>query len=155
MSVGHQTSLMRSIGRGPLWTEFESSQRTSLLLDVRLPPLGPAFIAKGKIGRHFKSISRNGLILSMSTIPLRELSDSVPIRLRLAVWHRWHAQNEPATPYGLLLHARPLQITSAQSRERLARAEVAKSHSTDASLSLELGGERFLVFFSEPSTDSP
>ena len=69
------------------------------------------------------------------------------IRLRLAVWHRSHVQNEPAMPYGLLLHVRPLQVVSRQSRERRYRAEVIDSHSTHAALSLELGGERFLNIF--------
>lgn len=66
-----QTSLMRSIVRGPLWTEFESSPSTSLFLNVTLGPFGPAFIAKGKVGHHFKSISRNGLIILMSAAPLQ------------------------------------------------------------------------------------
>ena len=47
-------------------------------------------------------------------------------------------------PCGLLLHVRPLQIISTQSRESRYRAEVAASHSTHAALSLEFGGERFL-----------
>jgi len=50
-------------------------------------------------------------------------------------------------PYGLLLHVRPLQVVSRQSRERRYRAEVIDSHSTHAALSLELGGERFLNIF--------
>jgi hypothetical protein len=136
--------MMRSIARGPLWDEFEPSRRTSLLLDVTFPPLGPAFIAKGKVGHHFKFISRNGLILVMSTLALRDLPDPVTIRLRLAVWHRSDLQNEPAMAYGLLLHARPLHITGIESRERLYRSEVNSSHPSDAALSLELGGERFL-----------
>ena len=50
-------------------------------------------------------------------------------------------------PYGLLLHVRPLQTISTQSRESRYRAEVIDSHSTDAALSLEFSGERFLNIF--------
>lgn len=140
---------MRSIARGPLWSEFEASQRTSLLLDVTLPPLGPAFIPKGRVGRHFKFISRNGLILMMSAVPLKELAESASVQLRLSIWHSSHLPSKPALPYGLLLHARPLQTISTQSRESRYRAEVTASHSTDAPLSLELGGERFLNIFAK------
>lgn len=100
---------MRSIVRGPLWDEFEASQRTSLLLNVKLPPLGPAFIPKGKVGRHFKSISRNGLVILMSTFPPRDVPNSTAVHLRVAVWHRSHLQDDPAMAYGLLLHVQPLQ----------------------------------------------
>jgi hypothetical protein len=146
MAVGNQTSLMRSIARGLLWSEFESS-RTSLLLDVTLPPLGRAFIPKGKIGRHFEFISRNGLVILMSAVPPKELQNPTAVRLRVAIWHRAHLHTEPTTPFGLLLHAQPLQIIATQARERLYRAEVTASHSADADLSLELGGERFLNIF--------
>jgi hypothetical protein len=71
----------------------------------------------------------------------------VTIRLRIAIWHRSHLQNDPATAYGLLLHVQPLQGISTHSRERRYRAEVTASHSSDAALSLELGGERFLNIF--------
>jgi hypothetical protein len=144
MAVGNQISLMRSIARGPLWTEFESSRRTFLPLGVALPPLRPAFIPKGKIGRHFKSVSRNGLILLMTTASTDDLQYSTAVRLRIAIWHRAHLHTESATPYGLLLHAQPLQIISTKSHQRLYRAEVTASHSAGAALSLELGGERFL-----------
>jgi hypothetical protein len=105
---------------------------------------GPAFIPKGKVGRHFKSISRNGLVILMSTFPPRDVPNSTAVHLRVAVWHRSHLQNDPAMAYGLLLHAQPLQGISTHSRERRYRAEVTASHSSDAALSLELGGERFL-----------
>jgi hypothetical protein len=136
--------MMRSMARGPLWDESEASRRASLLLNVTLPPLGPAFIAKGKVGRHFKAISRNGLVILMSTFPPRDVPNSTAVRLRVAVWHRSHLQHEPATPYGLLLHAQVLQITGTLPHDRVYRAEVTASHSSDAALSLELGGERFL-----------
>jgi hypothetical protein len=142
-----QSSLMRSIARGPLWIEFESAHRTSLLLDVALCPLGPAFIAKGKVGRHHKSISRNGLIILMSAAPLQELLDATLLRLRLAIWHRSHLPNDPATPYGLLLNVRLPRITQKQVGESGYRTLIAAAHARDAALSLELGGGRFLNFY--------
>jgi hypothetical protein len=144
MAVGNQISLMRSIACGPLWTEFESSQGTSVLLNVTLPALGPTFIAKGKVGRYFRFISRNGLILLMSTTSTDDLQYATAVRLRIAIWHRSHLRTEASVPYGLLLHAQPLQTISAQSDEAPYRAEVTALHSANAVLSLELGGERFL-----------
>ena len=144
MALGNQISLMRSIACGPLWTEFESSRGTSVLLNVTLPALGLAFIAKGKVGRYFKSISRNGLILLMSATSPDHLQYATAVRLRIAIWHCSHLRTEAAVPYGLLLHPRPLQTTSAQSEEGLYRAEITASHFANAALSLELGGERFL-----------
>ncbi len=103
-----------------------------------------AFIAKGKVGRYFKSISRNGLILLMSATSTDDLQYATAVRLRFAIWHRSHLRTEAAVPYGLLLHPRPLQTISAQSDEGLYRAEITASRFANAALSLELGGERFL-----------
>jgi hypothetical protein len=83
----------------------------------------------------------------MSAVPLKELAESASVQLRLSIWHSSHLPSEPAMPYGLVLHALPLQVISTQSRESRYRAEVTASHSTDAALSLELGGERFLSIF--------
>jgi hypothetical protein len=151
--ISQTSSMLRSIARGPLWEELESSAHTSPLLDVTLPQLGPAFIAKGKIGRHHKSISRNGLILMMSTVPLPNLAGT-GARIRLSIWHRSHLPGERAQAYGLLLHVEARQAPSRTSHTNPHTAEIGASHDADALLSFELGGGRFLNFFAAPRNDA-
>jgi hypothetical protein len=142
-------SLAGSLASGPLWVEFESSAQSSLRFDAAFCPLGSCFIPKGNIGRHFQSISRNGLILLMSTTPAREFGQGALVHLRLSIWHRAHLPGEAAAPYGLLLHAQDLEpVESHASAGPLYRAEIAPAPLSTRVLSVALGAGRFLNFAS-------
>lgn len=145
-------SFLRSIARGPLWREIENSWRTSHWLEAALPPLGAAFISKGKIGRHFRAVSRNGMVLLIGAEQHAEIS-AARMRLRMSIWHRAHLPNEAAEPWGILLYAQrgeangPAAIPAAGHRGLIASLDA--DHAPDSALSIELGGQRVLNFFSE------
>jgi hypothetical protein len=140
---------LHQIARGPLWREFESSSQTSLALDVVLGPLTQAFIAKGKVGRHHRFISRNGLVLVMGVEPLGEM-ERRRVRLCVSIWHRSHLFGEPPRPWGILVRvhcAGQLEIPSVRERtSTLLRAELTSVHAPDAALSIDLGAGRVLSF---------
>jgi hypothetical protein len=138
-----------SIAQGPLWVEFRESDETSVTLNAVLCPLGRAFIDKGKIGKHYRSISRNGLVLLMSRHSVEELENAA-IRVRFSIWHQSHLRGERATPRGILLCA---NIPEAASREGdqmgdFMRTVVARESVAEAALSIDLGAQRSLNFLS-------
>jgi ferredoxin len=138
---------LRTIVRGPLWEEFEAFCRSSLPLEVCFCHLERAFVPKGQVGRHFRSISRNGMVLMLSPRPTYELDDQ-QLHLRLLIWHRSHLPREPATPWGILLFARASKATDGPKSERsIFVVALEDSHDATAALSAELGGARVLNFF--------
>jgi hypothetical protein len=140
---------LRSIVRGRLWEELEASRRPSISLEVSLCRLERSFMLKGQVGRHFHSISRNGLVLLLSSRPVEEL-DNLQLHLRLSIWHRSHLPREPATPWGILLFAQASAAPYGLNREPpTLLTTLADSHATAAALSIELGGARVLNFFHE------
>ncbi len=138
-------SLLRSVVWGPLWNAFRESGQTSLAVDAILCSFGRAFISKGQIGVHYRAISRNGLVLLVSPDPPSRL-DGVRARLRLAVWHRAFLRNEPAEPWGILLHATPQISRHAEGVSDLLQAAIEREALRAAALSIDLGGERILNF---------
>lgn len=142
-------NFLRSIARGPLWDDIENASRTSSWLDVALPPLGPAFISKGKMGRHFRAVSRNGLVLLICAEPHPEIG-AKRMRLRLSIWHRAHLPGEAAEPWGILIYAQRCQGNGSPAiANRSLMALLDDDHAADCALSIELGGRRVLNFFTK------
>lgn len=140
---------LRSIAQGPLWREMEKSSRTSLSIETTLPPLSPAFLPKGQMGRHFRAVSRNGQVLLMSPQPLGEMEHR-RVRLRVSIWHRAHLPREAPGPWGLLLFARALEVSAGPGVQfPVLAAALGGAHACEAALSVELGGGRFLNFLPE------
>lgn len=143
--------LLRAIAHGPIWNHFRKSGKTSVMLDAILCPLGRAFIGKGKIGSHCRSISRNGLVLLMSRSSVAEL-ENVRVRVRLAIWHRSHLRGERAKPWGILMCVNTLEGSrkSDQIGDFL-RTAITQKPIAEAALSIDLGGERSLNFLAPDS----
>jgi hypothetical protein len=76
-----------------------------LTIQVLLCDLRPRFIAKGRVGKGYRAIARNGRVLLATDRPLEEMADLL-CRLRLQAWHRAILPGDPAEPYGTLVCAR-------------------------------------------------
>ncbi|MGH9684841.1 MAG: hypothetical protein ACRD4S_14660 [Candidatus Acidiferrales bacterium] len=142
---------LSSIAAGSLWSEFDSGIWSSMLLDVTLPPIASAFIAKGKVGRYNRAIARNGMVLLLSSCELPKLERS-RIRMRISIWHRVVLPGDRPAPHGLLFVADAfkgggMQGGNAQDSALQSLAgSLSGSHDTSALLSIDLGGGRFLNF---------
>ena len=142
---------LRAIAHGPIWNHFRKSGKSSVMLDTILCPLGRAFILKGKVGSHWRSISRNGLVLLVSRSPIAEL-ENVRVRVRLAIWHRSHLHAERAKPWGILLCANTLEGSrKSDQMGDFMRTAIAREPVAEAALSIGLGGERTLNFLAPDS----
>jgi hypothetical protein len=66
--------------------------------------LRPRFLAKGKAGRGYRAIARNGRVLLASDCAVAELSGRIA-QVRLQTWHRAILPFEPPESYGVLVVA--------------------------------------------------
>jgi hypothetical protein len=139
-------TFLREIARGPLWRNFQSSLETSISLDVELCSLNGVFIPKGRVGRHHRAISRNGLIILMSPRLLADYQSTL-VQLQLAIWHRTTLKGELPKPWGILLCIRdPRVLPDGARTQSLLKATLDSTSHSAARLSLDLGGERFINF---------
>src|SRR5262245_28201702 len=91
---------------GPLLRE---AGRLPLSLRVCWGDLRPRLIDKGRAGRGYRAIARNGRVLWASDVPLAELPSRVT-RLRIQTWHKVILPGEAPEPYGVLLCIRSEQM---------------------------------------------
>ena len=137
-------SLLQSIAQGPIWKDFEEAHRSSILLDAALPCLAPAFESKGRIGRHFRAVSKNGQVLLLTPREAGEMEDAIT-RLRLSIWHRPNHSGEKPEPWGISLCALA-NCTGFAAQPRLLFAKLDHGQARGAALSIALGDERFVNF---------
>jgi hypothetical protein len=124
---------------GPL-----ASASEPLVLTARLGELRPRFLPKGRVGRGYRAIARNGRVLLASDRPVTELAGRV-VRLRVQTWHRAILPGEPPEPYGLLLCVREAEAggEAAHTAELVARVRMPEGV---ARLVLDVGGGSVLAF---------
>lgn len=141
-----RVEFLRNIAQGPIWREMES-RGSAAILRARLGDFGASLIAKGKVGRHFRAISRNGLVLWMSALPMSECCDAM-LRLRISIWHRASLPGERPSPWGLLVYVEPCPSAAAGSPppQPLYDGRFGSCASPNAALSIELSDRRFLNF---------
>jgi hypothetical protein len=126
-----------SLLQGPLWRE---GGPWPLLLSAVLCDLRPRFLDKGRAGRGYRAIARNGRILLASPLPLAELAGR-PARLRLQTWHRAILPGDRPEPSGLLLCVDASADGAADYTTRLV------PHAEQPfALALDVGGGRVLEF---------
>ena len=100
------------------------------------------FLAKGRVGRGYRYIARNGRVLLASDLLLAELSGRI-VEARFQIWHRAILREDPAQPYGVLLVVRG----SATPREGvLYNTRLVDKPAEPYALALALGGETVLEF---------
>jgi hypothetical protein len=100
------------------------------------------FLSKGRIGRGYRAVGRNGRVLLASDRPLTELVDR-QVGLRLQTWHKRILLDWPPEPYGVLLCVRALEQLEAKLRYT---ACLAAHEDGVIDLALDVGGGRSLVF---------
>ena len=127
-----------------LWgTVLDQAGGLPLSVLALLPDLRPSFIAKGKVGRGYRAIARNGRVLMASDRNLAELAGEVSL-VRFQMWHRAVLPHEPHGPYGLLFVVRRVLPTSCAEVPYTVRlVEVEKAESD---LILNVGGCKLLEF---------
>ena len=127
-----------------LWgTLLDRAGGLPLSVLASLPDLRPSFIAKGKVGRSYRAIARNGRVLMASDRNLAELTGEVSL-VRFQVWHRSILPYEPQRPYGLLFVVQRVLPTSCVEVPYTVRlVEVEKVQSD---LILKVGGCKVLEF---------
>jgi hypothetical protein len=96
----------------PQWTQelkhliwghrLESANSEAIVFHAILCDLRPRFIPKGRVGRSFRAISRNGRILLISRIPLDELLGREVV-IRLQPWRKVILIGDKPVLFGILM----------------------------------------------------
>jgi hypothetical protein len=124
---------------GPLLASHPS---LPLNVTARLGDLRPRFIPKGRVGRGYRAIARNGRVLLASDRPLADLCERV-VGVRLQVWHKAILPGDRPEPYGLLLDLRCGKGALAPPRFE---ARLAAASGPGCELALDVGGGLVLEF---------
>jgi hypothetical protein len=111
-----------------------------LIFSARMCDLRPRFLPKGRAGRGYRAIARNGRILLASEVDLPEVADRT-VRVRVQTWHRAILPDDPLEPYGLLLCVRCEEVR-AEYEARLVRW----GQKEKSALTIEVGGGMGLQF---------
>jgi hypothetical protein len=119
--------------RGPL---VRQAGGLPLALLVRWCDLRPRLIAKGRAGRGYRAVARNGRVLLASDVPLTDLPGRVT-RLRIQTWHKVILSGEAPESYGVLLCVRG---EDAFAESSIHSASLEAPTEGDYELTLEVGG---------------
>jgi hypothetical protein len=122
--------------RGPLARAGE----LPIVLNVRLEDLRARFIPKGRAGRGYRAVARNGRVLLASDRAVEELAGRVAL-LRIQTWHKRILPHEPPEPFGLLVCVRTGGIPESGARYL---ARLAEDGTSSADLIVDVGGGRVL-----------
>jgi hypothetical protein len=113
---------------------------------VVLCDLSARFLAKGRAGRGYRAVARNGRVLLASPMPLSELAHR-EVRVRFQVWHTAVLPGDAPEPHGILLGARaPLARRTTPDAENVYRAQLVRNVAELFVLELEVGGGMSLAF---------
>jgi hypothetical protein len=134
-----EIALLNSLLQGPLWS---ATNLWPLTLDARLCDLRPRFLSKGRVGRGYRAIARNGRVLLASDGTLVELADR-PARIRVQTWHKPILPGDRPEAYGILLGVRALDDAVELD---IYTARLASPSQEPCDLALEVGGGLRLEF---------
>ena len=138
------TEDLESILSGPL---LESAASKSLLFRAVLCDLRPRFIPKGRVGRGYRAVARNGRVLLASNLSMESLIER-DVRIRIQPWRKAILPEERPETHGVLMCVRCLDPAppSEKTRSRAYRAWLVNETLTNAELVLDVGGGMKLVF---------
>lgn len=111
-----------------------------------LDDLGRSFLPKGRDGRGYRAVARNGRILLASDRPVAELAGQA-VCMRLQTWHRRVLPQDPPTPRGILLVVRG---DDGPRTTPIYEACLVREAEAPFALALDVGGRLVLVFRSLP-----
>jgi hypothetical protein len=103
--------------------------------------LRPRFLPKGRAGRGYRAVARNGRVLLASDRLLENLAGRAAA-VRLQTWHRVILPGDPPTPHGVLMCVRAIE----ESREAAYEARLSEDAAGPFAFALDVGGERVLEF---------
>jgi hypothetical protein len=126
-----------------LWGPLAETAGAPLVLTARLGELRPRFLPKGRVGRGYRAVARNGRVLLASHVPVSELAGRVAV-MRMQTWHRALLPGDPPEPYGLLLCARDAPGARAPLAAELIRID--GNDDLDVELVVDVGGRMGLAF---------
>jgi hypothetical protein len=113
-----------------------------LVLAARLCDLRPLLLPKGRAGRGYRAIARNGRVLLASDRPVEELRGRVAV-VRLQTWHRAILPGDLRQPYGILVC---VHDGRGPTTEPVYQTQLVPAGTDPFDLGLDLGGGRTLVF---------
>jgi hypothetical protein len=122
------------------------TEQYPLALPALLCDLRPRFLPKGRVGRGYRAVARNGRVLLASDLVLDDLSGRLA-RVRVQTWHKAILRGDRPAPYGLLLCVRegPVAKGTEVYRAWLEPATTA-GKVIGVPLRIEVGGGMALVF---------
>lgn len=144
----------------PIWTQdlkhliwgrlLESADAESILFHAILCDFRPRFIPKGRIGRGYRAIARNGRVLLTSRLPLEALVGQEAI-IRLQPWRKVILAEEKPQVYGIILSARCTDPAGPSCLDRATQDKTFQTRLSDesqalADIALDVGGGRTLLF---------
>ncbi len=113
-----------------------------LLLWARLGDLRPRFLPKGRAGRGWRAVARNGRVLLASDVPVEELTGR-GAAVRVQTWHKAVLPGDEPKPYGVLLCVR---VADAPTGAKCLEARLEREPGGNVPLALDVGGETVLTF---------
>jgi hypothetical protein len=130
---------IRHLLQGPL---LETAAQWPITLRTLLCDLGRTFLPKGRAGRGYRAVARNGRVLLASDRPVAELTGQIRT-VRFQTWHRAILAGDSPTPYGLLLY-----VTSEGGPDAEAPYDtrLVRTPEVPFALALDLGGRLILEF---------
>jgi hypothetical protein len=132
-----ELELLDELLQGPAWS---TARAWPLTLTVRCCDLRPRFISKGRVGRHYRAIARNGRVLLASDVTLAELVDTIAC-LRMQTWHSAILPVDRPSPRGILLVFRRSEQETAMFETRLSGLSA-----EPCELGIDVGGGSRLEF---------
>ena len=128
---------------------LESAEAESILFRALLCDLRPRFIPKGRIGRGYRAIARNGRVLLTSRLPLEALVGREAV-IRLQPWRKIILPGEKPQVYGILLSVRcidpgPSRLDRAIKDETF-QTRLSDDSQAPADMALDVGGGMTLLF---------
>jgi hypothetical protein len=120
-----------------------------LVLTARLSDLRPRFLPKGRVGKSYRAVARNGRVLLASPVPVEALSGQL-FSVRLQIWHKAILPGDLPSPYGLLLCIRAITQPPETSLQTRLIPRGFAGNETASALRLDVGGGMVLEFFYPP-----
>ena len=142
------THQLKHLISGPL---LESGDRQLICFRAILGDLRPRFIPKGQIGRGYRAIARNGMVLLASRYPLGELIGR-EADIRLQAWRKVILPGEKPEIFGVLICVQGFEDSSYLNRSQKHEIFHARLSDTDvasAEITLDVGGGSTLVLEKE------
>jgi len=123
----------------------------SVCFRAALCDLRPRFISKGRVGRSYRAVARNGRILLASNLPLESLGGR-EAEIRLQPWRKIILSGDRPEVYGVLMCVRCLDPGDHVGSSRNAGNAVLQTNLVGScrqpfDLAVDVGGRIFLVFF--------